>query len=103
MADIDAKIKAQGDKIRELKTAKSGKDVIEPEVKILLSLKADFKVCSCFILFWLFSPMTILEYPVPISEKVTRGAPNPWRTQQPVPILGVKVTRDITRGNFAKM
>ena len=63
MADIDAKIKAQGDKIRELKTAKSGKDVIEPEVKILLSLKADFKVCSCFILFWLFSPMTILQEP----------------------------------------
>ena len=45
MADIDAKIKAQGDKIRELKTAKSGKDVIDPEVKILLALKADFKVC----------------------------------------------------------
>ena len=63
MADIDAKIKAQGDKIRELKTAKSGKDVIEPEVKILLSLKADFKVCLCFILFWLFSPMTILQEP----------------------------------------
>ena len=63
MADIDAKIKAQGDKIRELKTAKSGKDVIEPEVKILLSLKADFKVCSCFISFWLFSPMTILQEP----------------------------------------
>ena len=63
MADIDAKIKAQGDKIRELKTAKSGKDVIEPEVKILLSLKADFKVCSCFILFWLFPPMTILQEP----------------------------------------
>ena len=63
MADIDAKIKAQGDKIRELKTAKSGKDVIEPEVKILLSLKADFKVCSCLILFWLFSPMTILQEP----------------------------------------
>jgi len=63
MADIDAKIKAQGDKIRELKTAKSGKDVIEPEVKILLSLKADFKVCSCFILFWLHSPMTILQEP----------------------------------------
>ena len=61
MADIDAKIKAQGDKIRELKTAKSGKDVIEPEVKILLSLKADFKVCLCFILFWLFSHMTIYK------------------------------------------
>ena len=44
MAEIDAKIKAQGDKIRELKAAKSGKDVIDPEVKTLLSLKAEFKV-----------------------------------------------------------
>eukprot|EP00092_Neocalanus_flemingeri_P024201 GFUD01026248.1.p1 GENE.GFUD01026248.1~~GFUD01026248.1.p1 ORF type:complete len:823 (-),score=382.72 GFUD01026248.1:91-2559(-) len=43
MADIDAKIKAQGDKIRELKTAKSAKDVIDPEVKNLLALKAEFK------------------------------------------------------------
>ena len=33
MTDTDAKIKAQGDKIRELKTAKSEKDVIDPEVK----------------------------------------------------------------------
>ena len=45
MADIDAKIKAQGDKIRELKSAKTGKDVIDPEEKILLALKAEFKVC----------------------------------------------------------
>ena len=48
MADIDAKIKAQGDKIRELKAAKSAKDVIEPEVKVLLALKAEFKVIICF-------------------------------------------------------
>ena len=45
MADIDAKIKAQGDKIRELKNAKTAKDVIDPEQKILLALKAEFKVC----------------------------------------------------------
>ena len=38
MADIDAKIKAQGDKIRELKSAKTGKDIIDPEEKILLAL-----------------------------------------------------------------
>ena len=48
MAEIDAKIKAQGDKIRELKAAKSAKDVIDPEVKILLALKAEFKVMSSF-------------------------------------------------------
>jgi len=46
MAEIDAKIKAQGDKIRELKAAKSAKDVIDPEVKMLLSLKAEFKAAT---------------------------------------------------------
>ena len=44
MAEIDVKIKAQGDKIRELKAAKSAKDVIDPEVKNLLALKTEFKV-----------------------------------------------------------
>ena len=44
MAEIDVKIKAQGDKIRELKAAKSAKDVIDPEVKKLLALKTEFKV-----------------------------------------------------------
>jgi len=46
MAEIDAKIKAQGDKIRELKAAKSSKDVIDPEVKSLLGLKAEFKAAT---------------------------------------------------------
>jgi len=46
MAEIDAKIKAQGDKIRELKAAKSAKDVIDPEVKNLLALKAEFKAAT---------------------------------------------------------
>jgi len=46
MAEIDAKIKAQGDKIRELKSAKSAKDVIDPEVKTLLALKAEFKAAT---------------------------------------------------------
>ena len=49
MAEIDAKIKAQGDKIRELKAAKSSKDVIDPEVKSLLGLKAEFKVQLSFL------------------------------------------------------
>jgi len=46
MADIDAKIKAQGDKIRELKAAKSAKDVIQPEVNTLLALKNEFKAAT---------------------------------------------------------
>ena len=32
MAEIEAKIVAQGDKIRELKAAKAAKDAIQPEV-----------------------------------------------------------------------
>jgi len=43
MSDTDAAIKAQGDKIRELKSAKASKDEIGAEVKILLELKAKFK------------------------------------------------------------
>ena len=35
MAEIEAKIVAQGDKIRELKTAKAAKDAIQPEVTLL--------------------------------------------------------------------
>ena len=35
MAEIEAKIVAQGDKIRELKSAKATKDVIQPEVIFL--------------------------------------------------------------------
>jgi len=46
MADIDAKIKSQGDKIRELKAAKSAKDVIQPEVNALLALKNEFKAAT---------------------------------------------------------
>ena len=36
MAEIEAKIVAQGDKIRELKAAKAAKDVIQPEVSFWL-------------------------------------------------------------------
>ena len=37
MADIDAKIKAQGDKIRELKSAKTGKDIIQILIVLLFT------------------------------------------------------------------
>ena len=43
MADIDARIKQQGDKIRALKAGKAAKDVLAPEVAALLNLKAEFK------------------------------------------------------------
>ncbi len=43
LATLDAQIVAQGNKIRDLKGIKATKDVIDGEVKALLSLKADFK------------------------------------------------------------
>merc|ERR1712130_759038 len=46
MAEIEAKIVAQGDKIRELKSAKAAKDVIQPEVATLLALKAEYKAAT---------------------------------------------------------
>ncbi|XP_021352818.1 bifunctional glutamate/proline--tRNA ligase-like [Mizuhopecten yessoensis] len=42
-ADLDTKICAQGEQVRKLKTEKAPKDRIEPEVKILLALKAEYK------------------------------------------------------------
>lgn len=40
---LDAKITEQGGKIRDLKSKKAAKDVIDGEVKTLLALKAEFK------------------------------------------------------------
>jgi len=44
--DVLLKIKAQGDKIRQLKTEKAAKDVIMKEVGILKELKAEFEKVS---------------------------------------------------------
>jgi len=46
MSEIEAKIVAQGDKIRDLKVAKAGKDAIQPEVAVLLALKAEYKAAT---------------------------------------------------------
>ncbi len=44
MADeINSKIIAQGDKIRQMKVDKVGKDALKPEIDLLLSLKNDYK------------------------------------------------------------
>lgn len=43
MADTAAQIAAQGEKIRQLKAAKAAKDALDPEVKVLLALKAKYK------------------------------------------------------------
>uniref|UniRef100_H2Z6K5 Bifunctional glutamate/proline--tRNA ligase n=1 Tax=Ciona savignyi TaxID=51511 RepID=H2Z6K5_CIOSA len=40
------KVTAQGSKVRELKTAKAGKEEVDAAVKELLKLKADYKVAS---------------------------------------------------------
>ncbi|KAM0731770.1 Bifunctional glutamate/proline--tRNA ligase [Formica fusca] len=41
--EISEKIKKQGDKVRSLKSSKADKSIIDREVKILLSLKTDYK------------------------------------------------------------
>jgi len=43
MAELDAAIKTQGDKVRELKAAKASKDEVTAAVKVLLDLKAKYK------------------------------------------------------------
>ena len=45
-AEVEAKIKAQGDKVRQLKTDKAEKAEIEAAVKTLLELKAEFKAAT---------------------------------------------------------
>lgn len=40
---LSNKIQQQGDKVRELKTAKAEKKLVEQEVKVLLALKAEYK------------------------------------------------------------
>merc|ERR1712226_198157 len=42
-ADLDAKIAAQGEKVRTLKAQKSSKEDVKPEIDILLDLKAQCK------------------------------------------------------------
>ena len=43
---IEGKIKAQGDKVRELKIAKADKPAIDDAVKTLLALKAEYKAAT---------------------------------------------------------
>lgn len=70
------KIAQQGDKIRQLKSSKSEKSVIEPEVKLLLALKTDYK--SLTGEEW--KPGTVTPVPKPIAtvdltkEETSSGA-----------------------------
>ena len=45
-AELDGKIKAQGDKVRQLKTDKADKAEIDAAVKSLLELKAEYKAAT---------------------------------------------------------
>lgn len=45
-ASVSEQIKQQGDKIREMKAKKCSKDVLDPEIKCLLELKANFKALT---------------------------------------------------------
>lgn len=42
-SDLNAKISAQGDKVRKLKSEKAEKSLVDAEVKILLALKQEYK------------------------------------------------------------
>jgi len=44
--EVEARIAAQGDRIRELKAAKAAKEAIQPEVAALLALKAEYKAAT---------------------------------------------------------
>ncbi|KAL3874337.1 hypothetical protein ACJMK2_037366 [Sinanodonta woodiana] len=44
--ELDAKIQEQGNKIRDLKASKAPKDQIDPAVKLLLQLKAEYKTVT---------------------------------------------------------
>ena len=43
---IEGKIKAQGDKVRELKSAKADKTAVDDAVKTLLTLKSEYKAAA---------------------------------------------------------
>ncbi|KAH9378226.1 hypothetical protein HPB48_011246 [Haemaphysalis longicornis] len=45
-ADLDKSIQLQGDKIRKLKAEKASKEVLDPEIKELLRLKAEYKTAT---------------------------------------------------------
>merc|ERR1711874_486007 len=44
--DISAKVAAQGDKVRQLKADKAGKEQVQEAVKVLLQLKEEFKAAT---------------------------------------------------------
>ena len=44
--ELNSKITEQGDKVRKLKSSKAAKDAVDAEVKILLSLKAQYKAAT---------------------------------------------------------
>ncbi|KAH7986235.1 hypothetical protein HPB52_025115 [Rhipicephalus sanguineus] len=46
VTDLDKSIQAQGDKVRKLKAEKVSKETLEPEIKELLRLKAEYKALS---------------------------------------------------------
>jgi len=76
MVDIEAKIVAQGDKIRELKVSKAAKDVIQPEVATLLALKAEYKAA------------TGNDWKPPAAPKAPASAKAPTPTKDSSPLTG---------------
>lgn len=46
VTDISTNIRDQGEKVRAMKAAKATKQALDPEIKALLELKAEFKACT---------------------------------------------------------
>ncbi|KAL1481757.1 hypothetical protein MTO96_034234 [Rhipicephalus appendiculatus] len=46
VTDLDKSIQAQGEKVRKLKAEKASKETLEPEIKELLRLKAEYKAAT---------------------------------------------------------
>ncbi|XP_061172906.1 bifunctional glutamate/proline--tRNA ligase-like [Saccostrea echinata] len=46
LADLDQRIRSQGERVRDLKSKKAPKEQVDAEVKILLALKAEYKSAS---------------------------------------------------------
>ncbi|KAH8312817.1 hypothetical protein KR044_013065 [Drosophila immigrans] len=96
IASVLGKIQAQGDKIRQLKSAKAAKAAIEPEVKTLLALKGEYKQLSGKD----WTPDTKVE--VKVEAKVETMASNDKeRLTLEINAQGEKV-RAVKGGNAAK-
>ncbi|KAG7207935.1 hypothetical protein KM043_009523 [Ampulex compressa] len=66
--DLSGQIQKQGDKVRQLKSSKADKGIIDQEVKLLLKLKADYKTATGQE--WKLSTNTPTNTPTKVSSEI---------------------------------